>query len=202
MASKVTVLPIELDADSEAFGIVQVLAASIVALTAVELVVFVTQHIPWSVPTRLFFVRNAGWLLIPAALWVGWVSRCLYGRRILALVGSFASAYFALTQFRGMSTWGGTFDQFMSPATVWQVPGAIGIVLAIAISFFPGARPAGDHSTLRMLGLLGAATALTAILPKFWRDDSDYASLRWIYVAVALVCVAAVQIYVRYQNRL
>lgn len=182
-----------LEGAEEAHGIVQTVAAALVALTGIDAVMLFVNRSAMPTSTRLFTIKYGEWLFIPACLLVGWVASGLRQRRFLPLAAAFATAFTALTQFRGSWIWSGTFDEFYYDRLPWVRSGLLGIALAFGLgSLVRRKAPPSWRTSILWLGLLAASLVASVFLPKLWPNDSEFVASRPLMLGACLVALAIV----------
>jgi hypothetical protein len=185
-----------LSSREQSHGIIQTVAAALVALTATDSLMILVNRSSLPQAVRMFAVVHGQWLFLPACLWVGWISRRLRHRRYLPLAGAYATAYLVLTQSRGAWIWHGTFDKYAEPKGSWLLPAVIGMGAAVAIPFTrrSDVQPT-ETGSWHLLIALTVAIIATALLAPWWPDPTEFAPTRTLALGGCLVALAAASFF-------
>lgn len=121
---------------SDASGIVAVVAAGLIALTAVDLLVFLLGGLHTFSKLSWYVIRFDYVLFAGATAWIVWVGAKLRQRAWVVILASLVIAYLVCTRFRGLWVWPGTFDLYEQSALPWLLASLVGIVLGAASALF------------------------------------------------------------------
>jgi hypothetical protein len=180
---------ISLDERGQAYGIAVVIAAGLIGLTVCEAIMHVVNRSPLPDQIKLLVIRTEGLVLIPAIVWIGWTSRALGSRKYLAICASVSTAYLAMTQSRGLWIWAGTFDNSRFNRAPWIWAGILGLILAFAIGSFPAKSEPDESSMVRFIAAMSAGLLLEVTLSAAVPVQSEFATLRWLFLLVSLIAL-------------
>jgi hypothetical protein len=178
----------------EVTGITSVFAATLLIVSGIEwFTLFVANsRIPTSF--ELLLVYRGGWLFLAGAVWVGYLARSL-NNRPLVICAAYATCFIAIMEFRGVWPWHGTFEAYSTELADWTLPAALSLPVAIVASYLFKRSPVKERTSFFLLGIVGCVGLVQMFMAK--TDPNSFVSLRWLFLFVFLVVVAALHLFVR-----
>jgi hypothetical protein len=141
---------------------------------------------------KIFAINEVGFALAPFAAYAWWATRHAGLRGLALTFAGLMIGYLAISRFRGLWVWKGTFDAYWMPATSWAIPVAIGSAIGIAAGF----RSKREKSTCFLtanvwIGILLLCSLIELVGSQLFAEqiDSAYPPTRSYIMLATLVVV-------------
>ena len=142
---------------------------------------------------QAFGIKYVGWSLLPICAFAVRYTKPLGWRSAPIALAGLALLYLAITSFRGLWVWYGTFDAYWLPRTGWEAPALMGCALGFGL--FPVdmrlRAPNVKLACIWLVALLGSAVI------EWWGAiaftdaiDSVYAPTRFVIIAAVFMILA------------
>jgi hypothetical protein len=169
----------QIDVASESKGSIAVVAAPLIALTAIDLFMLLFGLHRWLVGSQgRWIIMYGHFLFAPAAMWVVVVAGRLGRRGWIVGLSSFVLTYVIMIRFRGPWVWQGILDYWQESKKPWVLSALVGIALGL---IFCGLVIRRSNNSLKLpddikfISILGVCGIITFMASYLWPFDSIFA---------------------------